>query len=119
MEIRLHHGHFLQPDVYLDGYRTKTKKLYYRQFLWGSNLEDVEHMFDDDVKDDCTRYVKQSNSTFPNILTPIKRQKLKYLFSCVKYQVRFQEVFEFPNGTTQAQFQIALETLLNREKTRK
>ena len=91
-KTRLQHGRLLQTDVYLDGYWTgTTNERYYYQFLFGGNLEDVEHISDTDFKDTCARYVKRTNGPFPHILTPIHKQLLKSLVLWEKDQVSAQK----------------------------
>ena len=71
-------------------------------------------MSNDDVKDTCTSYAKQTDGPFPHILKPIQKQGLQYLILWVKDQVRYQEDPECPNDMTQSQFKTALEASLTR-----
>merc|ERR1712232_528131 len=87
-------------------------------FLQGG-LAGLEHMSEDEVKDDCTSYAKRQDGDFPVILTQLQRQQLKALMLWVKDKVRAQQPIEFPDRFGNAELNDQLADALSRESMRK
>ena len=83
------------------------------------DLDGLQHLTDDDVKDLCSSYAKRTDGDFPIILTPTQRKRFLALTLFVKDSVRAQVVPSFPNSATAAELRATLDEALQREKTRK
>ena len=55
-----------------------------------SDLEGLQHLSEEDVKEACSSYVKKLDGSFPVILSTLQKQHLKALMLWVKDQVRLQ-----------------------------
>ena len=87
-------------------------------FLSG-DLEALQYMSEDDVKDAITSYSKRTDGNFPIIMTTLQKQRIRSLMLWVKDMVRAGQPIEFPTGTTPDDLRNALAASSERSNTRK
>ena len=108
----------IQIFTYL-GFGTATTRNVLRNDFLSGGLVELEHMLENDVKDACTSYAKQTDSPFPIIMRTLQKQRMKALMLWVKDMIRAQVDVDFEDGTTRSQFNAALKAVLDMEQMRR